>query len=367
MVLKRRGDAVSAKSIVALLIISALVAGCIQQAQQTIGTKESLKYAKLFSVEKHEGYTIVRDSIGRGIVLWNKTKPDIKADLFIKTPVRRVVVLSTTDVAYIEAINSTNAIVGVPSVSKWYFEDIKEGLRDGRIKEVGKAKNPDYEKIINLKPDLVFISPKFVGIDVIKKIESLDIPYVSCDYWVEKDPLGKLEWVKLFGLFFDRSDTAKKYFVNTEKKILQVEKKVRGQKKPRVIYALTLRGKILVPGNQSYHAKLVRMAGGEYAFGDLNSSKYVSVGTEEFLERVANSDVYIAIYMGVPVKSIKDLIEQIPGLAETKPFKEGRVYAMQPWIWQLGYIHPEKVIEDTAAIIHPDKFSMHGLKMFKKL
>ncbi len=355
------------KSLVALLIISAIVVGCIQQAQQSAETKEGLKYARLFSVEKHKGYTLVRDSLGRKIVLWNKTKPDIEADLFIKTPVRRVVALSTTDVAYMEAINSTNAIVGVVSVSKWYFEDIKEGLKEGRIKEVGKAKNPDYEQILALKPDVVFVSPKFVGSNVVKKMESLGIPYVSCDYWVEKDPLGKLEWVKFFGMFFDKSNTAKKYFVSTEKRILQVEERVRDQKKPKVVYALILRGKILVPGNQSYHAKLVRMAGGKYAFGALNSSKYASVGSEEFLEKAANADIYIAIYMGMPVKSTQDLIEQIPGLAETKPFKEGRVYAMQPWIWQLGYIHPEKVIEDMAAIMHPEKFSGHRLEMFKKL
>ncbi len=107
------------------------------------------------------------------------------------------------------------------------------------------------------------------------------------------------------------------------------------------------------------------MAGGDYAFSSLNSTGYVPVSKEQLIEKTENADVFIAIYMGFPLKSVSDIVKQIPALAKTKPFRNDRVYAMQPWIWQHS-CEEDKVIEDVAAILHPDAFH-HRLIMFKKL
>ncbi len=79
-----------------------------------------------------------------------------------------------------------------------------------------------------------------------------------------------------------------------------------------------------------------------------------------------NCERHIAIYMGTPVNSKEELIQQVPGLAETKPFKEDKVYTMQPWFWQS--IHRmDEIIRDLAAIFHPELFPQHELTMFKKI
>ncbi len=347
-----------------IIFLSVFLMGCSahHQTVQHVGTK----YAKLFSVEKYSNYVVLRDSEGRKIVLYSKEKPDVKADLFIKTPVKRVVVFSTTHVSYLEALGVSNTIVGVPSVAKWYFKDIAEGLKSGRIKSIGDPRNPNYEVILSLKPDVVFVDAKFVGPEVLKKLDALKVPYVCCDFWLEKNPLGRLEWIKFFGYFFNKEKQATEYFNKVENKVLSIEKEVRGLKRPKVVYALIFRGMVLVPGGENYHAKVVEMAGGDYVFKNLNSSKYVTISSEELIDKTANADVYIAIYMGTPINSTKDLIKQIPGLAKTKPFETGRVYAMQPWIWQYA-CSLDKVVGDLAAIFHPSKFPNHKLVMFKKL
>jgi len=351
------------REIVAVVLVAAIIAGCLGQQEVKIS---KMKYAKLFSIEKHDGYIVVTDSEGRKIVLWKDKKPDIKADLFVKIPVKRVVALSTTDVAYLRAINCSDAIIGVVSAKKWYFEGIEEKIANGKIVEVGKARSPDYEKILALKPDVVFVDAKFAGNDVIKKLESLRIPYVACDAWLEEHPLGRLEWVKFFATFFDREEEAEKYFNSVENRILEIQNAVSKEKKVKVVYALVLKGRVMIPGGQSYHAKLVEIAGGDYVFKDLNSTRYVQVNAEELISRTAEADAYIAIYMGKPIKSKEDLIEEVPGLAETKPFKEDRVYAMQPWIWQ--HIHRiDEIVKDLAAILHPELFPQHELTMFKKV
>ncbi len=353
--------------LVIILLVVVLVAGCIgQQGVKVSEVKSEMKYAKLFSIKKRDGYIIIKDSKGRKIVLWKDKKPEIEADLFVKIPVKRVVVFSPTYVAYLKAINCTSSIVGVVSVKKWYFDEIKRGIESGKIVEIGKARSPDYEKILALNPDVVFVNAKFAGEDVVKKLKALKIPYVACDAWLEENPLGRLEWVKFFAAFFDKLDDAKNYFNSVEKRILEVQNIVKGERKVNVVYALVLKGRVFVPGGNSYHAKLIEMAGGNYVFKDLNTTGYVEINEEELINRTANADVYIAIYMGTPIKSKEDLIREVPGLAKTKPFKEDRVYAMQPWIWQ-HIDRMDEIIEDLAAILHPGKFPGHKLTMFKKL
>ena len=348
------------KLILFTLLVTLTAIGCVSHKTEQTG------YAKLFSVEKNcSGYTILRDTAGRRIVLFRNKKPDVRGALFVRVPVKRVVILSTGIVSYLEALNATSALAGVPATDRWYYRNVEEGLKNGRIKEIGTANNPNYEEILALKPDVVFIPAKFVSKSVVEKFKSLGIPYVSCGYWLEKTPLGKVEWIKFFGYFFDKESTANRYFESVKSRILNVEKKARGLKKVKVVYALILNGKVLVPGNQSYHAKLVYMAGGDYAFSSLNSTGYVPVSKEQLIEKTENADVFIAIYMGFPLKSVSDIVKQIPALAKTKPFRNDRVYAMQPWIWQHS-CEEDKVIEDVAAILHPDAFH-HRLIMFKKL
>ncbi|RUM34128.1 MAG: hypothetical protein DSY33_02855 [Archaeoglobus sp.] len=345
------------RKIVILIVLASIILGC------SAYHVKSTEYAKLFSVRNHSGYVILRDTSGRKIVLFNSKKPDIKADLFIKVPVRRVVVLSTGIVSYIEALNSTDSIVGVPHC-KWYYRNIEEYLKKGKIKDVGTVENPNYEEILALKPDVVFIPAKFISGSVVRKFKSLGIPYVSCGYWLEENPIGKLEWIKFFGYFLGKERLATEYFNSAEKRIMRIEEKVRGLNKTKVVYALILNGRILVPGGKSYHAKLVEMAGGSYVFSDINSAGYVTISKEELLAKASNADVFIAVYMGTPV-SIKEITEQVPGIANTKPFRERRVYAMQPWIWQHS-CEVDRILEDLTAILHPAVYS-HKLVMFRRL
>ncbi len=216
------------KLILFTLLVTLTAIGCVSHKTEQTG------YAKLFSVEKNcSGYTILRDTAGRRIVLFRNKKPDVRGALFVRVPVKRVDILSTGVVSYLEALNATSALAGVPATDRWYYRNVEEGLKNGRIKEIGTANNPNYEEILALKPDVVFIPAKFVSKSVVEKFKSLGIPYVSCGYWLEKTPLGKVEWIKFFGYFFDKESTANRYFESVKSRILNVEKKARGLKKSK--------------------------------------------------------------------------------------------------------------------------------------
>jgi len=332
----------------------------------TSSERYEVRYAKRFSLEQKEGYVLVTDGQGRKIALVERGKPVPSGtfDLVIEFPVKRVVSLNDAHY-YIPALNSTDVLVGVSS-STWYIEEIAKGVADGTIVDVGSSRSPDYEKIAQLNPDLIFISAEYVGETVADKLTSMGLPWVSIDAWVENNPLARVEWIKFVGAFINKSVEAYNYFEKIEGNILSITGKVGSSARPKVCYSLIYSKGISVPGNESYHAELVRMAGGEYIFNYLSGSGYVTVNKEEFLNRAMDSDVYIAIYMGTPVDKVADLTQYVPELAQTKPFISGRVYAMEPWIWQ-QICRMDEIIGDLAAIFHPDLFPNHHFTMFKKI
>ena len=325
-----------------------------------------MKYAKLLSIEDKGDYYIVTDSLDRSIVLVKEGKPvpNVHADLTLKLPVKRVVALLTTHVAYFEALNATDRLVGVISARTWYLEDVKQMVENGTIKEVGRFRQPNYEVILSLKPELVTVPGKIFGGEVVKKLDELGIPYISVDLDVERHPLGKLEWIKLFGIICGKEEEAIKFFERAEQRILNVEKRCEDLERTKVVCALLTRGRILIPGCEHYYAKSVEIAGGDYLFKDLVSERYVYVTVEDFLSRTKDADVFIAVHMAEPVTK-KYLLSAVPELAETKPFKENKVYAMQPWIHQ--YAHKTDVfVEELASILHPKEFKLKKLTMFKQ-
>ena len=357
----------------ASIIIAASVAflffysSLLWPAEREEETKVSgMKYAKLLSIEDKGDYYLVTDSLNRSIVLVKEGKsiPNVHADLTLKLPVKRVVALLTTHVAYFKALNATDRLVGVISARTWYLEDIKQMIESGTIKEVGRFRQPNYEVILSLKPELVTVPGKIFGEKVVKKLDELGIPYISVDFDVESHPLGRLEWIKLFGIICGKEEEAVKLFERAEQRILNVEKRCEGLEKTKVVCALLIRGRILVPGCEHYYAKSIEMAGGDYLFKDLVSERYVPVTVEDFLSRTKNADVFIAVYMAQPVTR-EYLLSAVPELADTKPFREGRVYAMQPWIHQ--YAHKVDIlVEELASILHPEEFKLKELTLFKQ-
>ena len=157
-----------------------------------------MKYAKFLSIEDKGDYYLVTDSLDRSIILVKEGRsvPNVHANLTLKLPIKRIIALLTTHVAYFEALNATDRLVGVMSARTWYLEDIKQMVENGTIKEVGRFRQPNYEVILSLKPELVTVPGKIFGEKVVKKLDELGIPYISVDLDVESHPLGKLEWIE---------------------------------------------------------------------------------------------------------------------------------------------------------------------------
>jgi len=333
-----------------------------------------LSHATLFGIEVHpDGYKVVRDALNRTLILVPRggALPNEVEGIVIYTPVERVILLSSTQVALLERLRELNpeiinSIVGIAwgGGYKWYFPDIEKALEEGRIKDVGAAWSPSFEDILALKPDIMLIYT-FPGDVLPSKLDELGIPYAVDNEWLENTALGRFEWIRFIASFYDMDYEAWLIFREVVNEVNRIKEMVSGEESPRVVWFSVYRGQAYVSGGNSYVANALMELGADYIFKDVRTTGSIAISLEELIARAM--DVDVIIYASDFVERGEDILENIPELADSKAFKEDRVYAFAPSYYQLGLAYVEDWYRDLVAILYPELMQGHELKLFKKL
>lgn len=352
-----------------------LLAGCSKADKASVAGAVTLKYARGFKIENlADGCKKVTDGNKRVMLLvprGQKVPSEYKNLPVVYTPVKRVVITSTTQASLMRPLGVLGSIVGVTTEKdQWYIDQVKAGMESGSIQLVGGGMGPlDYDKIVALKPDLVFMSTGGPNdARALQKLEELNIPVAVDNEWLENDPLGRLEWIKFIAAFYDKEQQASDFFDGAEKRIAEITAKVAKVKdKPKVIWGLIYQGKAYVPAADSYVARMIAMAGGDYLFKGNKGTGSGAITFEEYYALGKEADIYIDdTMMNLGRNTIAHITDQSRLMADLPVLKKGNVWGYQPWYWQ-SLDKTDEVIEDLAAIFHPALFPGYQLKHFLKL
>ena len=359
-----------------LCIIVLSIAGCKDDYSIIKATTEdNPEYAAGFKIEEiGNNCQKVIDAEGQSFVLVPEGKkvPADYANLpSVSTPVKDVVILSVTFGALMRPLGVIDSIVGSGTLeNELYIDEMKQGYASGRIKYVGGGGMgaPDFEMIKALNLDVVFCSTYYAdSVKYYEQLKELGVTVVACNDFLETDPLARFEWIKFIAAFYDKEETAETYFNNIEKKIDDIKAKTKlSSRLASVLWTSIWSGTCYVSGGESYTAKMVEMAGGEYLFKDLSGSVGTAISLEELYSRGQNCNVFI--YASTPpyINSIKEIVEGGPVLADLPVIKAGEVYCFQPWYFQIAD-KPDELVQDLAYIFYPNLFPGYQLKNFMKL
>ena len=335
-----------------------------------------VRYARLFNLEKGDGFVLLRDGLNRTVLAVPRGAPlpDIKADLVVWTPVERAVLMSATHVALVERLREyepelLSRVAGLMwgSSYTWYFPEVEKLLQQGVIKDVGAAWSPDYEQLVALNPDLVMIYT-YPGDPVVSKLEELKLPYVVVSEYMEDDLLGRFEWIKFVAAFFGLENVADKVFNYVEQSVLLTSLRAKalvehGVSAPKVVWFSIFRGTVYVAGGGSYVSKAIQDLGASYVFSDIASTGSATVTPEELVARALDADVIVLSTDLITTR--EDLLKELPQLAESKAFQTNRVYRYSGDIYQLGYFATEEWFRDLAKMLYPEVFDGgDGLRFF---
>lgn len=354
-----------------VVILGIFLQGCSQNNQKQVIPKQN-HYAGGFEIYEGEDYirlTVKNPweqaqnvSVDYYLVDKKSEVPEsLKDKTIIRVPVEKLVCMSTTHLAYLEKLGQLDKISGISGSQYVSNPSVRERISAGEIKDVGYGQNINYEEIIRQKPDLVMM----YGVDseitgIIQKFGDLGIPAILNAEYLESSPLGKAEWIRFMGAFFDQIQQADSIFKNIEIRYNQLVEKAAGAgPKPSVMVGLPYRDAWWVPGGESYLARLINDAGGNYLGKENSSHESYVVSFEEALLWASRADVWLntgtAFYR-------EDILAADPRFESFRVFQKGHIYNNNQRtspeggndFWESGTMSPDVILADLIRIFHPE-------------
>lgn len=292
----------------------------------------------------------------------------------VRTPLESNLVFTAPHCQLLTELGCQNAITGVCDKDYINIPDIKSRAQaDAKvahpIMDCGSSMQPDIERIIALHPEALLISP-FENSGGYGKLDKLRIPVIETADYMETSPLGRAEWIKLYGLLLG-SSKADSLFSAIEKEYLQL--KAEAAKLPLGLSILTERktGNVwYVPGGKSTMGILLRDAHARYIFADDTHSGSLSMSPEQIIAKGNQVDVWAFKYFGGNALTKQDLLAEYQGYQALNAFQTGTVYetdtSCEPY-FELTSFHPEILLREFIILSHPEAGDKFGkLRFYKK-
>jgi len=327
------------------LIIIAAISSCARggRVEQAANGND---YAKFFSIE-----TVA----GKDRIISFSPFDGTSDTLSIEKPLRRIICMSTSYVAYLSSIGCDSAIVGL-SGSKYVSDP---GLKD--VPDVGYDASPAYEKIIALKPDVVLtytvssVAPRYVD-----KLRAFGIKVFVLYEHLEDHPLARTEYVKLFGAMMGRRPQADSVYATVSQSYLKIAERVvkADPVKKKVLLNIPYADQWFIPGADNYMSIFIRDAGGEVLGAQPGKDESSIIGIEKAYELSKSADFWLDVGW---CRTRKDLFAEQPLFREF-PINRENIYnntlRMTPGggndFWESGAVRADLVLSDLVKILHPE-------------
>lgn len=256
----------------------------------------------------------------------------------IKRPLDDIYLAATSAMSLFDSLDALDKIsLSGTKAEGWFIENAREKMAQGDMVYAGKYSAPDYEFLLNEGTDLAIQSTMiYHAPEVLEKLEDLGIPVLVERSSYEAHPLGRLEWIKLYGLLLDKSADAKQYFAK-QVDLLPVEGHRKTGKSVAFFY-ISSAGNAVVRRSNDYVVKMIELAGGDYVFKDLDDGKLtgsVNLEMERFYEEAKNADIIIYnSSIDGEIDSLAQLIGKNALIADFKAVESGDVWCTNKNMFQ---------------------------------
>ena len=367
-------------------------------ASQEVGDTVVFKYATQLSIVRHKDYTevvvknpwkegkilhsylLVPDSIDpQDISHSSLLTPHSSLSTIVRIPLRRSVMFTTVHCAMLMSFGCEQSIAGVADLKYIKIPWIHEQVKAGRITDVGEGMSPVVEKIIDQRPDALFLSP-FENSGGYGRLEEIGIPIIECAEYMEPSPLARAEWLRFYGMLFGCEARADSLFAVVDSsynalKALAGNHKVQSSKFKAQSSSTVLLDKVTgsvwyVPGGRSTIGQMIQDAGGDYPWADDDHSGSVSLPFEAVLEKAGEADVWLFRYSSDHDITPAELLSEHHGYDQFKAFRSGEIYGCdveRSLFYEESPFRPDWLLGDYIHILHPDIPNLPPLRYYKKV
>lgn len=296
-----------------------------------------LQFATEFSVDYYEGgYKLI--CLGDGsryltVPEGAEAPKGIARDIVVlQQPIQNIYLAATAAMCLFDALERLDAIrLSGTQAEGWYIDNARAAMEAGDILYAGKYSEPDYERILGEGCDLA-IESTMIGhaSEVKEKLEELGVPVLIDQASHEKHPLGRSEWIKVYGALLNEEETAQRVFEEQAAYLAEVAS-AENTGKTVAFFHISSSGYVVARKSGDYVSKMIELAGGEYVFSDLGdpdtSTSTVTVEMETFYATARDADyiIYNSAITG-ELESLDDLLAANPLLKDFKAVQNGNVW-----------------------------------------
>ncbi|WP_051204549.1 ABC transporter substrate-binding protein [Butyrivibrio sp. VCD2006] len=331
-------------------------------------------YASCFAIHRYsKDYSLICVDDGRKYLIVPEDEDesglDVSGFIVLKRPLNRVYLAASSVMCQYDALSAIDDII-LSGLDRdgWYIESAVQAMDEGRLVYGGKYSAPDYEKMVMdevnlaIENTMIFHTPK-----VQEKIEQLGIPVFIDRSSYEPWPLGRCEWVRVYGLISGKEKEAAEAF-EEQKKLVEALSDIQLSDKTVAVFSVNSNHQIVTRKINDYFSKMIEKAGGSYiapgGSDDGKANSQITISTEEFYNYAENADIliYNATIEDEP-ESLQSLMDMDITFKNFKAFKEGKVYFTDKALYQYAY-KTGTIIDSLNKIIVDD---VEDTEFFHKL
>ena len=370
---------------ITLFTLSILIFGCKQNEMAVIkksDNKNTIQYAKGLEIFKHDGFTVVKIKNP-----WPKSKVEytyilqekngIVPDSLIKfntiqVPINTIVATSTTHIPSLEMLGVENSLVGFPNLNYISSDKVRKRIEANKIKELGNNQALNIEAVLDISPSVIMgygIDNNNPGLDNLQKS---GLKVILNGDWNEQTPLGKAEWIKLFGALYGKEKQAENIFATIEKEYkatLLLAKKAKF--KPTVIAGAMYENIWYMPQGDSWGSLFLKDAQANYLYSNTKGSGSLALPFETVFEKGKEAQFWIQGQFS----TLKEIEIANKHYTQFNAFKTKNVYSFGSkkgktggvLYYELAPNRPDLVLKDLVKILHPELLPNYTLYFFEKI
>lgn len=289
--------------------------------------------------------------------------PDLANAPRLTVPVHSLFSGSTAQGPALAAIGAIGAVTGVARRDFIATPELIDHMQAHTVVEYQTSGVPDIEAVIAAAPGLLMAGGS--GEAELLRIAAAGIPVVNFADWQETSPLGRAEWVKFMGVFFNAEARANAAYAEVVAQYDAALARVSGipeAQRPLVLSGQAFGGVFYAAGGKSFIARLIHDAGGRYVFEDNTSTGSFQIHDLERLI-VAARDAKFWIQASMHYQTLADIAAEDPRLAALPAARSGQVWIPDALkgpnggvqFYELGNMRPDLVLMDLISILHPDR------------
>ncbi len=357
------------KSLSLIFLLSVILISCKNQKKSnTVSEDNIVRYSKFLRItEKEKIIQIEILSPETRIVeqTINISKQVAKNTLAV--PLDKITVLSSTHVGMLSILNSIEKIVGVADRNYVYNTELLNNIKNGKVLEMGEEGQIPIETLLKSNCQALIYSGFGKAFPHQKQLEATGMKCIVNYDWRETHPLGKAEWILLFGYLIGEEEQAKAYFNRIEKEYLDLKSAASKLKTFPTVISGNMYGETwFAPAGESFNAVLLEDAHVHYRYRKTYGTGSVSLTLEKVLSE--NLDTEFWINPGMPTIAI--LFGTYPRLKYLGPVTKNPIFDYSRSgnrYWEMSAIEPQKVLSDYLSIFHPNAFPKKDLYFYHEV